>query len=305
MSYQKLLQTVLQYNASDIMLINKLLQQATDFTDASVIQVVNQLPDFENIFHDVNALNAVDKARFLRRLERVATAQKNTIPAYVKPTATNPNPANVYYFKRRDIVRVEFGGVGSEPDEPHYAMVWVDNPMMDDIIVIPTTSQYLKDYPGEFSVGQFSRLSSLNTIVQIHKMTNISRKRIVPYNGVILQGRINAVHNERLLHGIALVHGGETSLDEHVRNRSNMLLPDDLYAYQAKMFWPVRDVRIDYTTNIMHFRKWNEVFPQQLQMKPPKPNPHFTRKDRLKIYDKAFGKPADRAAGHAQFLIDY
>lgn len=305
LSYQKLLQTVLQYDATDLVMINKLLQQATDFTDMNVIEVVNKLPDFENIFHDVNALDPVEKIRFLSRLERVAVAQKTTIPSYIPPTTANPSPTNDYYFNRRDIVRVLFGGVGTEPDAPHFGLVWVDNPYMSDIVVIPTTSQYTMDYPGIFSVGQFSSLSKLNTIVQIHKMTNISRKRIVSHHGKILQGRVHSSYNDRLLHGIALVHGGENSLYDHVRNKSGMLLPDNLRLFESMRFWPVRDVLIDPATNILHFRKWNEVTMQTLQMKPPKPNPTFTYKKRLNIFDKAFGKPADRASGHAQFSIDY
>lgn len=306
MSYQKLLQTVLQHDASDLIMINKLLQQATNFTDAGVIEVVNQLPDFEKIFHDVNALSPIEKTRFLTRLERIAVAQKTVIPTYVPRTNANPRPNNEYYFKRRDVVRVLFGGVGTESDEPHFAVVWVDNPYMSDITVIPMTSKYKKDYPGVFSVGQFSKRSSINSIVDIDKMTNISRQRIVMHHGTILQGKIHPAYNDRLIHGVALVHGGELSLDEHVRNHSNMLLPDNLNSFKSKRFWPVRDVRIDPATNIMHFRKWNEVTMQTLQMKPPKPGPTFTYKQRLRIYDMVFGeKAADQASGFNQFSIFY
>lgn len=305
LSYQKLLQTVLQHDASDLLMINKLLQQATNFTDATVIEVVNQLPDFEKIFNDVNALPPIEKMRFLSRLERVAAAQKKIVPTYVRSTSTNPRPLNEYYFKRRDVVRVQFGGVGTESDEPHFAVVWVDNPYMSDITVIPMTSKYKKDYPGIFSVGQFSRRSNINSIVDIGKMTNISRQRIVSHHEIILQGNIHPAYNDRLIHGVALVHGGELSLDEHVRNHSGMLLPDNLRLFESKRFWPVRDVKINSATKIMHFRKWNEVTMQTLQMKSPKPNQPFTRKQRLEIYDKAFGEKADRASGFDQFSIFY
>lgn len=305
MSYQKLLQTILKYDESDLVLINKLLQQATDFTDASVIKVVIQLHDFEKIFNDVNALSPIEKTRFLSRLERVAAAQKTVIPPYIKPTNNNPKPTNEYYFKRRDVVRVQFGGVGTESDEPHFAVVWVDNPLMSDITVIPMTSKYTKDYPGTFKVGQFSRRSNINSVVDIDKMTNISRQRIIPHHGTIIQGKVHLAHNERLIHGVVLVHGGELSLDEHVRNKSGMLLPDNLKLFKSKRFWPVRDVRIDPATNIMHYRKWNEVTMQTLQMKPPKPNQPFTEKQRLRIYDMAFGEIADQTTGFNQFSIYY
>lgn len=98
---------------------------------------------------------------------------------------------------------------------------------------------------------------------------------------------------------MALVFGGELSLNYYVRNRKDMWLPDNLRLFEAKRFWPVRNVQLDEETKTLRFRKWNETVEQSIQM--TLPNQQITHALRLNIYDRAFGKRADRAAGFTDY----
>lgn len=303
MSYQKLLQTVLQHGPSEVVALSAALQRTNDFMDPAVVQVVQQLPDFEQIFHDVNALSPTDRTRFIKRLELLSEREKATVPDFIKSSATTPAPANPLYFNRRDVVRVQFGGVGTETDAPHFAVVWHDNPGLKDIVVIPTTSQYNKEYAGEFNVGQLRGLPVKDTILQVHKMTNISRKRIVEYNGSYVPSKVHGSFVNRILYAIAILFGGEISLDSFVRNNIKILLPANLHQFEQMRFWPVRDVHIDPEKNVLYFRKWTELTVQTLQLKAP--NQKITYAQRLDIYDRAFGNASVRASGFTDFGLFY
>lgn len=137
--------------------------------------------------------------------------------------------------------------------------------------MIPTTSQFDTEYPGEFSVGQLTGLPTNNTILQVHKMMNISRKRIVPWHGNYVVSRIGPAHMERIFHAIAILYNGEISLDSFVYGNPTVgvMLPDNLTQFEAMRFWPIRDMQVNPTNHLLAFRKWNETTPHSLQLKVP------------------------------------
>ena len=220
------------------------------------------------------------RTRFLNRIERLSKSEGVTL------LSQDTQPLEPY-FSQFDLIYCHFGGVGSEYDGPHYALVWEDNHVDPDITVIPTTSQYTKEFADEFSIGRVSGLPPFDTILSVKKLMRISRKRVIPHQtGRYVRGHLHtrqhAFVRERILNAMAIWLYGEIPLDYYVRNEINVALPVDfLTHYPAMRFWPVRDVHWDRANNQLHYRKWTENSLRTLQLK----NPNVLTKNVHKIHE--------------------
>jgi hypothetical protein len=295
MDYNTLVSGLLALNRNDVQGLQRLGQILTDLSDSSTMELLQNIRDLEIMISNVNQLNnaavtppdtMTQRARFLNRAERLSESEGITL--FPQGTqATEP------YFSQFDLIYCHFGGVGSEYDGPHYALVWEDYHNSPDITVVPTTSQYTKEFADEFSIGRVSGLPPYDTVLSVKKLMRISRKRVIPHRtGRYIRGhlhnRLHAFYRERILNAIAIWLFGEIPLDYYVRNEINVALPVDFLTHYPEMrFWPVRDVRWDRTNNQLQYRKWTESNLRSLQLK----NPNVLTRKAHKIhaiYDKIF-----------------
>ncbi|RAS87267.1 type II toxin-antitoxin system PemK/MazF family toxin [Priestia endophytica] len=79
-----------------------------------------------------------------------------------------------------ELIEIRFSGLGSEIDEPHFAIVWKEHRKKDPIVAIPTTSfkpEFTLESPSTFNIGKIGFMGK-ETVVLLEQITTISRKRI-------------------------------------------------------------------------------------------------------------------------------
>lgn len=308
MNYQQLLDTILDLDTADIAAMAKLQITLQDLSHPDALDISRKLKDFENIVTRINTLSVSSprpselspRERFLNRVERLSERENHTVPA---KGAALLEP----YFNKLDVVYCDFGGVGKELDAPHFAIVWEDTHDNEEITVIPTTSQFSKETETLFSVGRISGLPGKDTIALVHKMTRISRKRVLMRNGGYLQGTLMKARAYRIEWGISSFFGGEKTLHYHIRESCGDALPERLALYSDSRFTPVRDFSYDGTTVTAQYRLWNETAMKTLQLKRPqnRPAPDM-KKYKNVLLDRYFsGDSTRKAIAESDFMTYY
>ncbi|MFD2328801.1 hypothetical protein ACFSR7_06010 [Cohnella sp. GCM10020058] len=151
------------------------------------------------------------------------------------------------------IVKVNFAGLGSELDDLHFGIVWDVERKRDHISIIPTTSYKpgtTRENGTTFNLGNISYLPN-QTVVMMHQITSVSRKRIQShrhYNDAT--GRSGVVYlspdqRQRVYEGFR-VYGlnEETLYNKHIRNSYSDTLPifEDPEAQFDHLHRPIIDV---------------------------------------------------------------
>jgi hypothetical protein len=311
MDYNALVRDLLVLDQNDVQGMQRLTRLMSDLSDPSTKTLLDNLKVFENLITSIGSLNNTSiippdtlthHDRFLNRMERLSACEALTIPSKARTGVVALEP----YFSKFDMIYVNFGGVGWEYDSPHFALVWEDNDNDSEITVIPTTSQFTKNYATEFSIGAISGLPAKNTILSITKMMRISRKRVILHKGRYLQGAINKRSQKDLQKRIEQALGiwlhNINTLEYYVKNETGSALPIDFMThYPGMRFLPVVDVNWKAVDLELHYRIWNETPMNVLRMKNPTT---FVDKGYKihRIYDWLFSNdvPNIRAA-HADF----
>lgn len=305
MDYHALVDDLLMINSNDVQGMHRLARLLTDLSDPTTRQLLDNIRDLETAITNINNLDDVkiippdtltQRGRFKYRVERMSTCEGTMITP--KGSAA-PEP----YFQRFELILCQFGGVGWEYDGPHYALVWEDDHTDSELTIIPTTSQFTKEYSDEFSIGLISGLPPKNTILSVRKMMRISRKRVIKHRGRYVQGqvhtRLQSLVKERIENALAIWHFGEIPLDHYIRNNIGVALPVDfLTHYQNMRFIPVRDVQWDRQTLTLHYRKWDETTMRSMLMKNPTIFMKMAHK-KFAIYDPLFSNDPTRISAAA------
>jgi hypothetical protein len=300
MDYKRLITQLLALDTRDLDAMRRMLTLLSDVSDPMTLDLLNDLKAYEKIHYLVSAFNKTiispdtqsQYDRFLNRIERLAECEGKLIPHI----ATYVTGAQKPYFESFDMIYVSFGGVGMEYDEPHYALVWEDNHSDGEITIIPTTSQYTKDFATVFSIGIISGLPATKTILSVAKLTRISRKRVIFHRGKYVQGKIPRPQvkelKTRIHEAIAIGLQGYYPLEYFIKNSTASALPASLLTDNFNRFIRFIPVKLDEciwdpTAMKVHYRPWNESTVRSLDMK----NPVSYLKKEYKIhriYEKIF-----------------
>lgn len=106
---------------------------------------------------------------------------------------------------RGDIVFCDFIGIGTEIDEPHYAIVWEAPKNKEAITVIPVTSAVIQEDKSQFCIGQVEGFITQagmtvprDTYVYLNKIKEVSRKRFEVWYKRDSQGNIIWQNNHKV-----------------------------------------------------------------------------------------------------------
>ncbi|OPG89578.1 hypothetical protein B2I21_36275 [Chryseobacterium mucoviscidosis] len=311
MNYQQLLDTILALDTADIAAMAKLQVALQDLSHPDAADISLKLKEFENIVTRINMLSVTQprpgdlspRQRFLGRIERLSDRENHIVSAKGTTAPGTHEP----YFQKLDVICCDFGGVGKELDAPHFAIVWEDTHDNEEMTVIPTTSQFIKETETLFSVGRIRGLPSTDTIALVHKMSRISRKRVLLRSGRYLQGTLMQPRAYRIEWGIASFYGGEKTLHYHIRESCGDALPERLGFYSDLRFAPVRDFSYDGTTVTAHYRLWNDTELKSLQLKRPQNRPKSDMKEfKNLLLDRYFsGDSMRKALAQSDFTANY
>lgn len=220
----------------DKALFRDFLKKLLHYTDDEQIDLIKKFEAImnEHTVREINQeiMNISDDPNGYSRaetLEKLLHYSKSVGNHYKK----DENGIFVPQVRPRNVVLVDFSGMGSEMSGEHYAIVWEAIPKRDHLIVIPTTS-YKDDLTKEsgtyFNIGKVGFLEG-ETVVKLDQTTAISRKRILSYTHVEPgTGRkkwvsITEEQEKRIQEGIRVLWFKEKTL-YHVILRSNRhLLP--------------------------------------------------------------------------------
>jgi len=166
---------------------------------------------------------------------------------FLHPAKIGTSGAIEPYFSQLDVIYCNFGGVGWELDEPHYAIVWNDDHTEEKLTVIPTTSKFTREYADEFNVKRITGLPKTDTILTVSKMMKISRKRVIlhPKTQMYLQGKLMRAWKYRIEYAIAIAFGHELPLEYYVRENCGIYLPTDFTTH----YLGIRYMPVQHTTS--------------------------------------------------------
>lgn len=253
LDYNALVRDLLNLDVANAVAANKLAVLLSDLTHGDTVTLLNKIRDLETAVNRINLLRTTPVApdplsqreRFINRLERLAESEGKTLPVKAPPGTTVDEP----YFNQMDVIYCNFGGIGREYDGPHFAIVWEDNHAETELLVIPTTSQYTKEYADEFNIGRVTGLPARDTIVSVKKLMRISRKRVIHHR--FKQGQIHRGFKDRIENAIAIAINQEKPLEYYVRNECRSALPVNIQTiYSSIRFTPVQDVHFEHLAYI-------------------------------------------------------
>lgn len=115
------------------------------------------------------------------------------------------NGAYVPIVQRGEIVLCDFIGIGTEINEPHFAIVLHAPKGKEAITVIPMTSTDIDEYEYQFCIGkipgfitEFGSTVTKDTYVYLNKIKEVSRKRVEVWYKRDLYGNIIRVNDRKI-----------------------------------------------------------------------------------------------------------
>jgi len=165
---------------------------------------------------------------------------KLTVFDNLKAEYDNNNRTYLPDLKMGDIVQCEFIGIGTEYNGKHFAVVWSAPADSETIVVLPLTSQKIKEEIGRFHIGKIPNfITSIkpdpatgnyvvkDSYIYINKISEVSRTRvglwyqrdnsgnlITDTSGHAVPVRLTDDQIERIKEGIHLLFiGGDCLLD--------------------------------------------------------------------------------------------
>lgn len=195
------------------------------------------------------------------------------------------------YFKRFDFVHVKFTGVGYEWDGDHYAVIWNDNPKLEQVVVIPTTSQPREERPDIIPLGKVLGLPrGKDTTLLVSDITRVSRRRLTPVTfNHFKRGRINSRvkpnHFNRIEQAIAISIGNEHTFETYLKFNTGVAMPEDLSPLYAWRYIPIKgeynEADLLFKYRIYNSSEWHEL-------KMVLPNERMSKDDKKGIIEGLF-----------------
>ena len=133
-------------------------------------------------------LNVFSREQNLNTLNKII---KFTTFDNLKAEYDNKNKTYLPDLKRGHIVQCEFIGIGSEYNDKHFAIVWSAPANSETIVVLPLTSQSIREDIGQFHLGKVANFitsdkpdpsTGLFTVkdsyIYVNKICEVSRTRV-------------------------------------------------------------------------------------------------------------------------------
>ncbi|WP_172253498.1 hypothetical protein [Saccharibacillus deserti] len=238
--------------------VNDLVSHITELSNEDFNSLFSKLLDMQGVLGHLDKITPEERIKTLSRLELFAERSSKSF---------NYDPARPKDFlpklSRLDVVDCYFTGMGFEWDEKHKAIIWDIYPQFDSVMVIPTTSKERVESKGVFNVGKIQGLNGLNTTLLVGDMTRVSRKRIEvipPYNhpkNGPQAVKLNKAWEGRILNAIVSLYANTLTLEDVLRYRTGVAMPDKLDAIKSKRFNAIQ-YKYDEGSCTLNYWGWNK-----------------------------------------------
>lgn len=223
----------------------KLIEKIKDLPEKEQEQLlshfekISEEESFKKIVKNICLIEDEDKVPNRTRKDTLERIERFTESAKTKHEFHFRNKEQYMpILQRGELVEVRFSGLGSEIDQPHFAIVWNEQRKKDPVVVIPTTSfkkEFTIESPSAFNIGKIGFMNK-ETVILLDQITTISRKRIntaslnktVKYNkklGKKEHAKITKEQENRIKDGFKTYYLGESTLYEFIRDAEGTTMP--------------------------------------------------------------------------------